>query len=42
MIEVLRVVNQIRSITILQSERYLANQSQVGIVGTLLTRQALS
>jgi hypothetical protein len=35
-------VNQVRLITILQPERYPTEQSQVGLVGTLLTGQALS
>ena len=35
-------VNQVRFITILQPECYPMEQSQVGIVGTLLTGQALS
>ena len=35
-------VNQIRLVTVLQLELYLIEESQVGLVGTLLTGQALS
>lgn len=35
-------VNQIRLITVLQPERYPTEESRVGLVGTLLTGQALS
>jgi hypothetical protein len=35
-------VNQVRLITIIQSKCYPTEQSRVGLVGTLLTRQALS
>ena len=35
-------VNQIRLITALQTERYPTEESRVGLVGTLLTGQALS
>ena len=35
-------VNQIRLITFLQPERYPTDESRVGLVGTLLTGQALS
>jgi hypothetical protein len=35
-------VNQIRLITILQPERYPTEESRVGLIGTLLTGQALS
>src|SRR4028118_1685606 len=35
-------VNQIRLITALQAERYPTEESRVGLVGTLLTGQALS
>lgn len=35
-------VNQIRLITALQSERYPTEESRVGLIGTLLTGQALS
>jgi hypothetical protein len=35
-------VNQVQLITILQPERYPTEQSRVGIIGTLLTEQALS
>jgi hypothetical protein len=35
-------VNQVRLITILQPERYPTKQSRVGLIGTLLTGQALS
>jgi hypothetical protein len=34
--------NQVQLITILQSEHYPIEQSRVGLVGTLLTRQPLS
>jgi hypothetical protein len=36
-----RFTNQIRLITILQPERYPTEQSRLGLVGTLLTGQAL-
>ena len=35
-------VNQIRLITVLQPERYPTEEARVGLVGTLLTGQALS
>ena len=35
-------VNQIKLITALQAERYPTEESRVGLIGTLLTGQALS